>query len=135
VPEHRFFSELGKESGFSEHDLRSVFDVANDGNVNLLTPSRGLGANRAEQARTVIVLIAGARAHGLGERPVNLDSVRAVVQRKNCYDSKKFVSDDLGGLKGFRPGSKGYIVVTPRWLDEFKPAIDRVLGHKPSVGE
>ena len=135
ISEDQFFSQLSNESGFSEIDLRSVFHLASDGVANLLLASKDLGANRAEQARTVIVLVAGARAYGLGERPVSLNLVRDQARRRNCYDHKKFVSDDLGVLRAFHSGSRGEILVTPRWLEEFRPAMDRALGRKPSVNE
>ena len=135
ISEDQFFSQLTIESGFSEIDLRNVFHLASDGVVNLLLASKDLGAKRAEQARTVIVLVAGARAYGLGERPVISNFVRDQARRRNCYDDKKFVSDDLAALKGFHSGSKGEILVTPRWLEEFRQAMNRALGRKPSAGD
>jgi hypothetical protein len=134
--ESEFFASLAAESGESESDLRSTFHLADSSRVSLLPAARNLGRNRAEQARTTIILVASARAYGLDERPVSMDAVRLEVQSKHCYNGRKFVSDDLGSLKAFhRPPGASNILVTPKWLEEFKPALDRALGRTSATEE
>jgi hypothetical protein len=125
-----FFARLAHETGVSETDLRDVLSLAADGTV-LVTPATAkLGATIAEQARTVIALVASARGIGLGENPVNAEQVRADCKRKRCYDSKNF-ANHMGALNGFNSGAnRNQIVLTSKWLDEFKAAVAKAHGRR-----
>jgi hypothetical protein len=128
-----FFSQLANESGIPEADLRDAIHLAPDGKVQVIPATKELGKSMAEQAKTVIALVVGARSRGLGEDPVSLEAVREEAIRKRCYQSKKYVTDHLGSFKGFRAGSKGEILLTSKWFDDFKAAVDRALGREPAM--
>jgi hypothetical protein len=97
--------------------------LAADGTVLVTAATAKLGSTIAEQARTVIALVASARGIGLGENPVNAEQVRAECKRKRCYDSKNF-ANHMGALNGFNSGAnRTQIVLTSKWPDEFKAAV------------
>ncbi len=127
-----FYSKLASESGVSEPDLRDVIRLASDGVVQVTPPTKDLGASISQQAKTVIALVAGARSRGLGEDPVSLEAVRGEADRKHCYQVRKFVTDHLGSFKGFRAGAKGEILLTSKWTEDFKAAVERALGRTPT---
>jgi hypothetical protein len=92
-----------------------------------------LGSTAAEQAKTVIALVSSARAIGLGEKPVDAEAVRREVERKRCYQSNNFASKHLGPMKGFNAGSnKNEILLTSRWVEEFKAAMAKAQGQAPA---
>jgi hypothetical protein len=125
-----FFAELANESGVPESGLRDVLALASDGTVNVTPATRKLGATKAEQARTVVALIAPARRFALQENPVSAEVVRRECQRKNCFDTNNFASTVIGRLDGVNyGGSRAEIVVTSRWVDEFTSAINQALGR------
>jgi hypothetical protein len=129
VDEATFFARLAEESGVEERDLRDVLALSGD-KVLVTPPTRELGFSTAAQAKTVIPLVAGARAFGLAERPVDAGAVRAELARKNCYQERKFAERHLGPLRGFNAGaSSSQIVTTSKWVAEFTAAINRVLGR------
>jgi hypothetical protein len=129
VDEAAFFTQLANESGVDEKDLRDVISLSG-GNVHVTPPTRVLGSNTTEQAKTIIPLVAGARAFGLGERPVDAKAVRAELTRKHCLQSRKFAERHLGPLRGFNAGAdSGQIVTTSRWVEEFAAALNRALGR------
>ena len=124
-----FFAHLAEESGVPETDLRDVLSLAIDGKVLVTPATTKLGATVAEQARTVIALVATARGIGLGEDPVDGEQVRAECKRKRCYDSKNF-ANHMGGLNGFNSGAnRKQIVLTSKWPDDFKAAVAKAHGR------
>jgi len=128
-----FFSALASESGEQEVDLSDILQISREGNVTVTTPTKDLGATMTEQAQTVVALVAGARAKGLGENPVSADAVRQELKRKHCYDGTNFSSYHLGKMKGFNAGSdKREIVLTSKWVDDFSAAVARAHGRKPA---
>ncbi len=128
--ENTFFSQLAHESGIDETDLSDIFNLMPDGRVQIQQPARELGDNAADQARAVIVLVAGARSKGLGENPVSADAVRAECKRKNCYQGGNFAPKHLGPLKGFNAGSTPkQIVLNSKWLPEFTAAVNKLHGR------
>jgi hypothetical protein len=128
--EANFFSELASESGVSETDLRDILQLYPDGTVNVTPPTRTLGGNKAEQARTVLPLVVGARLIGLKESPVSAAAVRNELNRKNCYDQGNFGAAVLGRLAGFNyGGSNAEIVATSKWVDDFAAAVRRAHGR------
>jgi hypothetical protein len=131
--EATFFSTLAAESGVDEQDLRDVLQVTTAGKVHVTPVTRMLGDSEGEQARTVIALVAGARAHGLSELPVDAQAVRREVERKNCYQPNNFAAKHLGPLKGFNAGSnRNEIVLTSKWVGEFSAAVDKARGVEPT---
>jgi hypothetical protein len=131
-----FFATLAAESGEAEVDLRDILQVTSEGNVTVMTPTKDLGSNKSDQAKTVIALVAGGRAIGLGENPVKAEAVRQELQRKHCYDRPNFAVYHLGKLRGFNAGSdKSQIVLTSKWVDEFGAAVARAHGRKPAKNE
>lgn len=131
--EGTFFAQLAEESGVDEQDLRDVLQVTAQGVVHIAPPTRNLGGSRAEQAKSVIALVAGARAYGLGEDPVDAEAVRDEAKRKRCFDPNNFAAKSLTPMKGFNAGStRAEIVLTSKWVDEFKSAADKALGRKPT---
>jgi hypothetical protein len=130
VDEATFYSQLSQESGVDEKDLRDVLSVSNR-TVHLNTPTKDLGNSIAEQARSVIALVAGARSRGLEEEPVDLSAVRTEVRRKRCYQENNFSTNHLGPMKGFNTGpNRNELVLTSKWVGEFRAAIDQALGRK-----
>lgn len=124
-----FFKRLADESGVAETDLRDVLSLAGN-TVRVDPPSRKLGSSTAERARTVISLVAGARAYGLNERPVDAGAVREELQRKNVYDSGNFSSTHLGPLEGFNAGAnRTEIKPTSKWDRDFSAAVEQALGR------
>jgi hypothetical protein len=129
VDEATFFAQLSGESGVKEQDLRDVLSLSGR-TVHVTPPTKNLGSNMAQQARTAIALVAGARSFGLGERPVDADAVRKELDRKRCYDQPNFAAKHLGPMIGFNAGAKRTeIVTTSKWLGEFSAAIDQALGR------
>jgi hypothetical protein len=127
-----FFAILARESGASEDDLRDILILTSDGKVQVTPPTRSLGATKAQQARTVVALVAGARTKGLGEKPGNLEAVRAELTRKQVYDRGNF-SSQLGRMKGFNRGSTSdEILPTSKWLDDFTTAVATAHGRRPT---
>jgi hypothetical protein len=130
VDEAKFFTTLAHESGVSEADLRDVLSFSS-GTVHITQPTRKLGSDRANQARTSIALVAGARAYGLGERPVDASAVRHELDRKGCYDANNFAAKHLSPLRGFNAGAtRNHIVTTSNWVKEFVEAVDQALERK-----
>jgi len=124
-----FFAHLAHESGLDASELRDVLHVTADGKVQVSPPSKDLGSSAAEQARNVIALVAGGRAFGLGEQPVDANAVRREVERKRCYQQNNFASNHLGPMKGFNAGAtKAEIRLTSKWVDEFKAAMTKARG-------
>ena len=125
-----FFERLARESGVAEKDLRDILQLTRDSKVHVSPPTKDLGSSVAEQARTVIVLVAGARGIGLDENPVRADAVRDELSRKRCYSADNFAAKHLGPLKGFNAGAnRTEIVLASKWVDDFKAAADRVHGR------
>ena len=125
--------KLAHEAGVDLHEVTDVLQVTEDGKVQVTTRTSDLGKNTAEQARTVIVLVASARAIGMDEGPVVADAVREELQRKRCYQQNNFASTHLGPLKGFNSGGRNEIVITSQWIDEFKAALARIHGKPPEA--
>jgi hypothetical protein len=123
-----FFAQLSAESGVSEKDLRDILGLSGDV-VKVTTPTRNLGSSIAEQARSVIALVATARGVGLGEEPVDAGAVSDEAKRKRCFQSRKFTSDHLGPMKGFNSAGRGEIVLTSKWPTEFQAAVEQALGR------
>lgn len=122
-----FFSRLATESGVEENELRQVLRLDDDGRtVKVDQPTRQLGSNKAAQARTVTVLVSGARFGGLDEHPVSASAVRTECDRKRCYDNSNYAKH-VGSLKGFNMDGRDKVVVNPKWVEEFDEAVGRLL--------
>jgi hypothetical protein len=129
VDEDTFFTTLAHESGVDETDLRDVLSLSG-GKVHVTPPTRLLGTTKAQQARTITSLVAGARAFGLGERPIDARAVRDEVKRKNAYDEANYSVRALGELQGFnRGGSSAEMVATSRWDRDFVNAVNQALSR------
>jgi hypothetical protein len=136
VDEDTFFSRLAEESGVDETDLRDV--LALSGNTVHVTPAtRKLGDSRAQGARNVTALVAGAKAFGLGEDPVDAIAVHDELKRKNLWDPNNFAGNHLGALAGFNQGAnRTEIRTTSKWDKDFTDAVDQALGrNKDENGE
>jgi hypothetical protein len=131
VDEGTFFSRLADESGVDESDLRDV--LALDGSTVHVTPAtRKLGGSKSEGARNVTALVAGARAFGLGEEPINAIAVHDELKRKRLWDANNFAGKHLGELAGFNQGGKRTeMVSTTKWVGEFVAAVNQALGRNP----
>ncbi len=128
--ESDFFTRLAEESGVSEDDLRDVLQLTSTGDVHVTPATRKLGDSKQKQTQTIAALVAGARAYGLLESPIDGKKVRTEVQRKNCYDRPNYSSKHLAGLKGLNKGGTGdTLVLTSKWIDDFKPAVNQALGR------
>jgi hypothetical protein len=128
--EANFFARLAEESGVAEADLRDVLQLTPTGDVYVTPATRKLGDSKQKQTQTIATLVAGARAYGLSESPIDGKKVRTEVQRKNCYDRPNYSSKHLAGLKGLNKGGTGdTLVLTSKWVDDFKPAVDQALGR------
>jgi hypothetical protein len=133
VDQAAVFAALADESGVSKADIEDVLQVRPDGTISVTAPTKDLGANVAEQARNIVALVASARAIGRGESPVNAEAVRQELARKRAYQQNNFSGHHLRPMKGFNAGSsRSEIVLTSKWVDEFKAAIDKVHGRAPS---
>lgn len=133
--EDTFFSQLADESGATEQDLRDILQLTTEGEVLVTQPTKDLGSSIAEQARTVVALVASARGVGLGERPVNADAVRKECQRKRCFDTDNFASTVVARLKGFNAGkNRSQLVLTSKWTDDFDAAVKKALGRESPAG-
>jgi hypothetical protein len=110
--------------------LKDVLQCSDEGHIHVLPPAKDLGSSKSAQARTVIALVAGARAHGLGEDPVDAGAVRAEMKKKRCYDQSNF-SFHLRPLKGFNSNPSGGLVLTSKWVGDFTAAIATAIGDEP----
>ena len=134
--ENTFFERLAHESGVEDGKLRDILQFKADGTVAVTPPTRALGSSKAVQARTVVALVAPARMFGLGEKPVNAEKVRAECQRKNCFDSANFGATVVGKLNGVNYGTtKSELVVTAKWVGEFKGAVAVANGEAADAEE
>jgi hypothetical protein len=134
--EATFFSRLADESGVDEQDLRDIMQVTKDRKVHITVATRSLGSSKAEQAKSVIALVGAARAIGLEEDPVDAEAVRQEAKRKRCFDKNNFAGKSLTPMKGFNAGSnRTEIVLTSKWVDEFKDAVDKAHGRSPTKAE
>jgi hypothetical protein len=125
-----FFADLAEESGVAEKDLRDLLQLSPDGTVTVTPATRTLGGNKAEQARTVVPLVAGARRFGMNENPVSADAVRRECARKNCMDSGNFAATVIDRLAGFNYGrTNAEIVATSKWVNDFTAAVNRAHGR------
>jgi hypothetical protein len=128
--EDDFFTQLAYESGADEDDLRDILTLAQDGKVLVTPPTRNLGTSKAQQARTVVALVGGARSKGLGEKPINAEAVREELRRKGCYDRANH-SSHVGKMKGFNRGANSdELLPTSKWHEDFAVAIATALGRK-----
>lgn len=123
-----FFAKLAEESGVDKVELTDCLQLRADGTVIVSTPTKDLGDTVTKQAKACIALVAGARARGLGENPVDGQAVRDELNRKNCYDSTNFSQYHLKPLKGFNAGSGKEIVLTSKWVKEFEDAVKQANG-------
>jgi hypothetical protein len=124
-----FWARLAHESGVEEARIRDILQLSADRTVLVTQPTRALGKSVAEQARSVIVLVASARAIGLDEQPANADAVRVELERKRCYQANNFAAKHLGPLKGFNAGAnRTQIVLTSKWIEEFAAVVKAVHG-------
>jgi hypothetical protein len=123
-----FFSRLAEESGVGKVELSDCLQLRPDGAVIVSTPTKDLGNTVTKQAKACIALVAGARARGLDENPVDGQAVRDELNRKNCYDSTNFSTYHLKPLKGFNAGSGKEIVLTSKWVKEFEAAVKQANG-------
>ena len=126
--EKTFFANLANESDVPETDLRDVLQLTKEGEVRITAVTRRLGSTVAEQAKTTIALVAGARGVGLGESPVDAKAVRKELERKRCYQVNNYSNRHLASLNGFNAGGRDEIVLTSKWVDEFESAVKRALG-------
>lgn len=134
--EETFFARLAEESGVPQDDLRDILQLGGDGSVHVLKPARALGTSKAEQARTVVALVAGARAKGLGEHPVDGQAVRDEVKRRGCFDKNNYPAKVFGQLKGFNVGSKrNQVLPASKWVDDFKAAVAQAHGRSTTPDE
>jgi hypothetical protein len=136
-PSTDFFARLAAESGVDEADLREVLDLDEEaGVISVLTPTRKLGSQSAEQTRLVTILVVGAQHGGLGEVRPNAKNAREECQRKNCYNvshHSEYIAEINGmNLKGSRDSAQ--FIVTPRWTEEFQQAVARARGTAADAG-
>ena len=134
--ESTFFSRLADESGVDEQDLRDVLRLEEDGTVLISPATKNLGSSKAQQSKSVIALMGGARAFGLGEDPVDADAVRTEAKRKRCFQENNFATGALAPMRGFNAGShRNEIVLTSKWIEEFSAAVDKALGRTDKKGD
>lgn len=120
---------LAQESGVAASDLTDILTISGD-KVLVTPPTRRLGKNVAEQARTVITLVSAARAMALDEDPVSADAVRTELERKRCYQANNFAAKHLAPLNGLNAGAnRNQIVLTSKWVAEFVAAVNAVHGR------
>ena len=134
--EGAFFSQLAAESEVDEQDIKDILQVTKNRKVHVTSATKTLGTSRAEQAKTIIALVSSARAIGLGEDPVNAEAVRQEAKRKHAFDTNNFAAKSLTPLKGFNAGAtRDEIVLTSKWVTEFKAAVDKAHGRVPAKDE
>jgi hypothetical protein len=134
--EEEFFRNLADASGVDEAKLRDILQMKADGTVALTPPTRILGNSIAVQARNVVALIAPARLHGMGEKPVSANAVRAECARKDCFDPKNFGPKVIGKLGGVNYGAtNAEMVLTAKWVKEFQAAASIANGESAEARE
>lgn len=126
--EDDFFARLADESGVDETELRDILQLTANGDVHVTPATRKLGTSKKRQAQTVISLVAAARGYGLGESPVDGKKVLTEVQRKNCHDVPNY-SKHVTSLNGLNQGANRTLILTSKWVDDFKPAVNQALGR------
>jgi hypothetical protein len=129
VDEDTFFARLADESGAEEKDLRDVLTLSGN-TVHVAPATRKLGGSKAQGARNVTALVAGARAFGLGEDPINAIAVHDELKRKKLWDPNNFAAKHLGPLDGFNQGAnRTELRTTSKWVGDFTSALDQALGR------
>ncbi len=125
-----FYTRLAHETGVEVDDLRHVLELVDgaDGQaVKVIQPARLLGSSKAEQTRTVVALVGGARRAGLGEDPVLSKAVREECKSKGCLDRN--FSANIDDLNGYTLSGRTKLVLSgTRWVPAFKAAVDRLTG-------
>lgn len=126
-----FFAQLADEAGVDEAKLRDVLQLKG-GTIHVLPATRKFGDTRANQARQIVALVAGAYAHGLDKSPVDAVAVREEVKRKRCFDSANFAAQ-LKSMEGYSQGlNRNEIVAGSKWLGEFQRAMKLATGETDS---
>jgi len=129
VDEGTFFSRLADESDVEEKDLRDVLTLSG-GTIHVAPATRKLGGSKAEGARNVTALVAGARAFGLGEDPINAIAVHDELKRKKLWYANNYASKHLVVLDGFNQVAEPTEIRTAsKWDKEFRAAVDQALGR------
>jgi hypothetical protein len=125
------FATFADETGISAVELQDVFLLGNDGEIEILPPARKLGSSVADRARTVTILMAGAR-HVLQRARTPVEDIRRTCADKGCYDSKNFKSKHLGHFDAINVRNDEIIVNASKWLTSFTAAMKTARGE---VGE
>lgn len=115
------FEEFSLETGIERHTLESVFYREGD-TVGISLRNHRLGKSKADQTRTVALLILCARYFLLGESEVSIEHVRAAAEDLKCYDSPNFSKtlDKVEGVNLTGPKGKKSLRFKPDTLEKFK---------------
>ena len=92
----QFFDAFARETGIPRDQLEEVF-YFHDGKPGINIPARKLGGNKAEQTRSVALLLFAAHHYALDENEVPVEVVRDACVALKCHDTANF-SSNLGKL-------------------------------------
>lgn len=118
------FEKFSEETGIERHVLESIYYI-HDGEVGISLRAHKLGGNKAEQTRTLALLVFCARFFALGEDDVSVEHVRAVCEEKNCYDQANFSTtlEKAEGVNYTGPRGKKYLRLKSDTIDKFKSKV------------
>lgn len=120
------YAKVAHETGVPVEDLQRVFHVDDaEASVKVLVPAYKLGTAKADQARSVVSIVAGAKHAGFDENQVSDKPVRQECQRMKCYDSSNFTKH-VAALAGFNLRDDLFYP-NAKWLDDFRTAIGNAL--------
>jgi hypothetical protein len=126
-----FYSRLANETGVDEEDLRHVLEIRGEGDdqaIQVTQPARLLGKTKADQVRTVVALVGGARRVGFDEDPVSAQAVRDECRRKGCLDDN--FSKHIDRMTGFTLADRTRLRLSgTKWIGDFKTAVGKLTGE------
>lgn len=124
------FASIAAETDVSVEDLGDVFFV-NGGKLQLKVAGKDLGDNMKAQTMTVTSLLTGVVFGGTDHKTLPINEVHEVCKSKRCFHEKN-ASTYVKAAEGVATvGSGKSLEITHKtgWQDEFKKAVDRVLGN------
>ncbi|MEO5535259.1 MAG: hypothetical protein ABIR17_09030 [Pseudolysinimonas sp.] len=134
LPNDELFAKFALESGLEQQVLEGLFHFER-GRPILNGRTIQLGANFAEQSRSIAVALTAAYHYALGVRDVPVSRIADECRRKNAYDVDNF-SSSLAREKAITiVGSRGNRFVHIKGGDTLKRLAVIIDAHRGQKGE
>lgn len=131
VSTDELFVELESETGVSRDKLESIF-YFHERIPGISVRSHKLGKNKAEQTRSVALLLFCAHYFALNANELSVEAVRTECETLKCYDQANF-SATLEKIKGVNytgPRGKKVLRFRPDTIEKFQEKVTVILGDE-----